>query len=96
MSVARRVGLGSHEVRTSHAEIAAWCSLSGIALMPWEAQTVHDLSGYYVHALNRYADTDELPPWMPPGARERAEEQLRDFERDFGAMPARTPPRNRD
>lgn len=85
VSTARQIGLGNGDGATGYGEIMAWCQFSGIPLTLWEGETVKALSDCFVSSLHEYRE-ECLPPWMPPGVREKLESQLAKYERDFGML----------
>ena len=56
-------GMGMGPV--SHQEIAAWQSLTGIPLTPWDARAIRRLSIEYSNWSIKAASADCKAPWMP-------------------------------
>lgn len=56
-------GMGMGPV--THQEIAAWQSLTGIPLTPWDARAIRRLSIEYSNWSIKAASADCKAPWMP-------------------------------
>lgn len=52
-------------VRLSYGEIAAWASLCGVALWPWEVAVLRDMSDAFARELVAAEDWQRPAPWAP-------------------------------
>ena len=87
IGIAQRIGLSYGDGPMTYSEVVAWLSMSAVTLSIWEIETiVKNISTVFVNARGTLTDEDTLPPWMPPGQRELLEQQLADFESDFGKI----------
>ncbi len=56
---------GMGPVVLTHAEILAWCTLSGQWLQPWETRALRSLSRDYIAQLRLAEKVDCPAPWQP-------------------------------
>lgn len=77
---AQSIGLSHNEGPTTHQEILAWVTLSGVEVSAWEVETIMLLSRAYTNALHTMSDEIATPPFMTDDSRlmhaKLAEERL--------------------
>ena len=70
----QNIGLAPRGEPLTFTELAAWLSITGEYLTPWEAETITHLSAFYVSRLTKYAPDEAAPPLE---SKERKIERLR-------------------